>query len=149
MSREDNLKLMNAVISYDLNLIKQLVDSGIDIHCENDFVFNIACGHNKPEIARYIISLANSYDQEYYINEALVNFAHNGDISFVEELIDMGGDIHYMNDEAVNWSCGFGRLEMVKYLLKKGATLDVKWATELATQNKHQDILDFLEKYRN
>jgi ankyrin repeat protein len=146
MLGDSNLNLMQAVISYDLGLIKELVENGADIHCENDFVFNISCGHNKPEIAKYVISLASGSDLEYYINEALVNFAHCGDIQFVQEMIDMGGDIHYKNNEAVNWCCGFGKIEMVKYLLRNGAVLDIEYASRIATQNNHKEIIDFLKK---
>lgn len=121
MSREDNLKIMEAVISYNLDLIKELVHHGINIHCENDFVFRISLSHNKPEITRYVISLVKGNDLEYYINEALVSYSHSGNINFVEEMLEMGADIHYKNDEALKWSCGFGKLEMVKYLLERGA----------------------------
>jgi hypothetical protein len=91
MSCEDNLKIMQAVISYNLDLIKELVQQGVNIHCENDFVFRISLSHNKPEITKYVISLVNSSNFEYYINEALVAYSHNGNINFVKEMLELGG----------------------------------------------------------
>ena len=52
-------------------------------------------------------------------------------------MIRMGGDITYKNNEAINWAAGFERLEMVKYLLKKGANIDLDKSIRLAKQNKH------------
>jgi hypothetical protein len=144
MPREDNLRMMQAVIDYDLDLIKELVEEGVDIHCENDFVFNISLGHNKQEITKYVISQARGSDIEHYVNEALVEYSHSGDIQFVKEMIEMGGNIHHLADEAVNWACGFGQLEMVKFLVSLGARIEVENAISRATQNNHQVVVDYL-----
>jgi ankyrin repeat protein len=132
MSREDNLRMMQAAIAYDLALIKELVEEGVDLHCENDFVFNISLCHNKPEITKYIISQARGSDIEHYVNEALVEYAHAGNIPFVKKMIKMGGNIHHMADEAVNWACGFGQLKMVKFLVSLGARIEVQNAISRA-----------------
>lgn len=140
--RKKNLSMIQAAISYNLNLIKDLVEKDYDLHCENDFVFNISLSHNKPDITRYVLSKTRDI---YYINEALVGYAHNGDIEFVEKLIELGGDICYKNNEAVNWAAGYGQLEMVKYLLMKGSEINLDWAIELAKQNKHTEMVNYLE----
>jgi ankyrin repeat protein len=141
-TREKNLTMMQAAISYNLDLIKDLVENGYDLHCEDDFIFNISLSHNKPDITRYIISQTRDI---YYINEALVGYAHNGNINFVQEMIDLGGNIYYKGNEAVNWAAGYGKLEMVKYLLEKGAEINLNWAIELAKQNKHPEMISYLE----
>ena len=74
----DNIEkqlLMNySAMFYNLNFIKYLVEEkGMNIHADNDYVFNISCIHNKPNITRYVISLTNGYD---YINDALIQYAH-------------------------------------------------------------------------
>ena len=143
----DNIEkqlLMNySAMFYNLNFIKYLVEEkDMNIYADNDYVFNISCSHNKPNITRYVISLTNGYD---YINDALVQYAHNGNIDFVEDMIRMGGDITYKNNEAVNWAAGFGRLEMVKYLLKNGGNIDLDKSIRLAKQNKHIEMITFLE----
>ena len=144
MSREDNLKMMQAAIAYDLDKIKELVHQGV-IHCEDDFVFEISLNHNKPEITRYVISLVHGSNIEYYVNNALVEYAHSGNISFVKEMIEMGGDIQYNQNEAVIWACGFGQLEMVKYILSLGVRLDVTDAICKAEQNNHKHVVEYLE----
>lgn len=136
---------MYCAIFYNLNFIKYLVENDYDIHCENDFVFNISLGHNKPDITRYVISISNGHDEYYYINKALVEYAHVGDIEFVKEIINMGGDIHHLNDEAVLWAAGFGKIEMVKFLLNQGSRLEINSAIELAKQNHHTSMIEYLE----
>lgn len=147
--RKRNLRMMEAVVAYDLDLIKELVDDGYDIHCEDDFVFKISLDHNKPEITDYVISLVDEKNNKYYINEALVSYAHSGNIPFVEKMLEMDGNIHYKCNEAVNWACGFGKLEMVKYLIKQGAVLNEVEAFELALQNNHHHVLDYLSTINN
>jgi len=75
----------------------------------------------------------------------LIEYAHSGDIDFVKDMIEMGGDVTSNNNEAIIWAAGFGHIEMVKYLLKNWATLNKQRAIELAKQNKHKEMITFLE----
>lgn len=139
--KDKNLLMSYSSMFYNLNFIKHLVEKEFNIHCEDDYVFRLSCNHYKPDIIRYVISLSREH---YYINEALVCAAHNGDIEFVKELIDMDGNIHYRNNEAVNWAAGFNQLNMVKFLIKNGAKIDLDYAIQLAKQNRHEKIVDYL-----
>jgi len=137
----DRQLLMNySAVNGNLIFIKYLVEEkSMDIHSDNDYVFNTSCSRNYRDITKYVISLTNGYK---YINKALIEYAHSGDIDFVKDMIEMGGDV---NNEAIIWAAGFGHIEMVKYLLKKGATLNKQRAIELARQNKHREMITFLE----
>lgn len=143
--RDKNLLMISSAKYYNLNFIKYLVENEYDIHCENDCVFHISLGHNKPDITRYIISICGAYDEHYYINEALVEYAHLGNIEFVKEMLDLGGDIHHRYDEAILWAAGFGQIEMVKFLLDRGAKIDLEKSIELAYKNNHIETVKYLE----
>jgi ankyrin repeat protein len=145
-----NILMSYSALFYNLNFIKHLVDKGFDIHCENDYVFSLSCSHNKPDITRYFLSTVadNNYpDLQYYINIALIQYAHSGDIEFVNEMIDMGGKVTYSNNEAIIWAAGYGKLEMVKYLIYKGADIYARndMALSVAKQNHHKEMIVYLK----
>ena len=126
----------------NLNFIKFLEAQDVSIHCENNFVFQISCSHNYTEITRYIISRV--YKTDYYINEALLAYASNGNIEFVEELIEMGADVSYLGNEAVIYA---HNAQMVKLLSDNGA--NIAWNYDhilrIAKQNGKDDIIEYLE----
>jgi len=140
----DRQLLMNySAVNDNLIFTKYLVEErGMDIHSDNDYVFNTSCSRRYKDITKYVISLTNGYR---YVNKALIEYAHSGDIDFVKDMIEMGGDVASNNNEAIIWAAGFGHIEMVKYLLKNGAILNKHRAIELARQNKHKEMISFLE----
>lgn len=121
--KDKDLLMMYSAMFHNLDFIKYLVDKGFDIHCENDYVFEISCNHNYPDITRYVISLSNGY---HYINEALVSYAHIGDIEFVDEMLGLGGDIMHRGHEAIYFAGKYGHKKMVEFLIENGADADAR-----------------------
>lgn len=122
-TESEKLLMMYSAMFYNLEFIKYLVDKGFDIHCENNYVFELSCNHNKPDITRYVISKTSS---KYYINEALVNYAHIGDIEFVNEMLELGGDINYLGHEAIYWAAKRDHKDMVQFLIENGADVNAR-----------------------
>lgn len=60
-------------------------------------------------------------------------------------MLDLGGDIHHRYDEAILWAAGFGQIEMVKFLLDRGAKIDLEKSIELAYKNNHIETVKYLE----
>ena len=57
------------------------------------------------------------------LNEALIVAAKNGDLQTVVSVIDMGADIHFNNDDALDSASSSGHLHIVQYLLGRGANI--------------------------
>jgi uncharacterized protein len=89
---------------------------------------------------------------------ALKLASYNNDVSMIELLLQYGADINYQGvghntQTPLMTSSYFGCLEATKYLLKKGADVNIKTkdnetALDLALLNKKYDVLKlFLEHY--
>ena len=60
-----------------------------------------------------------------FINKAFIGAAKNNHQTTVEYLIDKEADIHADNDQALRLTAGRGYVKIVKYLLEKGANINV------------------------
>ena len=58
-------------------------------------------------------------------------------------LISQGADDY---DRALEEAANSGQLEIIKYLVEKYHLRDFNNAIEIARENNHQDILEYLEK---
>jgi hypothetical protein len=59
------------------------------------------------------------------INKALCYGAENGHLEIVQYLVEKGADIHVDNDYALLFSAENGHLDVVKYLIEKNGDLDI------------------------
>ena len=58
------------------------------------------------------------------LNEKLVKYCSDGkSVEKIKGLIKKGADIHYLNDRSFIYSCWFGRMEIVKFLLENRANI--------------------------
>lgn len=112
---QKNLLMMYSAMFNNLKFIKHLVECDLDIHCEDNYVFKLSCGHNYAHITKYVISEANQ--PEYYINEAFVRYAQNGNIEFCKELLEIGADMTYNIHETMYFAYND---EMVNFLIENG-----------------------------
>lgn len=81
--------------------------------------------------------------EQYLLNERLVEASENGDINMVKRLIQIGATSY---DIALKEASLFGHLEIVKYLIEKGANIQANnnLALRMAVMNKHLDIVKYL-----
>lgn len=65
-------------------------------------------------------------------------------------LLDLGIDIHASNEYALMRAIELGYLNVVKYLIERGADIhaegDENEALQLAVENNHIDIVEYLEQ---
>jgi len=139
---DKNLLLMYSAIHGNLNFIIYLVKNDVDLHCEDNYVFDISCNYNYPDITRYFI--LESLDLCYWINKAFVIYTHIGNMEFVDELLKMGADVSYMNNDAIIFAAN---AEMVKYLFDNGVDIVATYddILRIAIQDKKTDIVKYLQ----
>lgn len=90
------------------------------------------------------------YGTDRKANEKLVRGAKEGLIWLVEEAIEEGGDVNVQNDIALREASVYGHLEMVKFLLSKGANVKPYHyeAERWAIQQGHDEIAKILVQAR-
>jgi ankyrin repeat protein len=162
----DDAALSNSAVCGHLNVVKYLIKHGANIHTKNDETFRHTALYGHLDIVKYLIKNgANIHANGDY---ALRLAAINGHLNVVKYLIegpeDAKGDkrpwdegckplvpwhpanIHANNDEALRYAAANGHLDVVKYLVEKGAYIHAIYDATLrvSAENGHLDIVKYL-----
>jgi len=107
----------------NLEIVKYLVENGVDIHYKNDKALRKSAREGHIEIFKYLVENGADIhaDNDYAFSWSVVN----GESRLVKYLIEKGVDIHYDNDYALRISAEYGRFKLVRYLLENGADINV------------------------
>jgi len=144
-----NIKITNNnLVKYsaegNLDVVKYLVENGVDIYANNYLAFRRSAENGHLDVVKYLVE--NGANDDYALNYALRWSAENGHLDIVKYLVEKGADIHANDDEALRWSAGKGHLEVVKYLVEKDADIhadndkSLRWSAE----NGHLDVVKYL-----
>ncbi|AQN68743.1 ankyrin repeat protein [Saudi moumouvirus] len=100
--------------SGELEVVKYLVENGIDIHADNDSALALASDRGHLEVVKYLVeSGANIHaDKDYALRWA----SRCGYLDVVQYLVENGANINAKNDYSLRWASENGHLEVVKYL---------------------------------
>ena len=79
--------------------------------------------HDDPAVVQYLIDNDIVKSFDVDMDNALRYSARKGRLDVVKYLVDRGADIHTGNECAVRWASWRGHLDIVKYLVEKGADI--------------------------
>jgi len=143
--KANKINLSNIRNLWDVEVFKELVKQGLDIHADNDLALLLVAGNGFLDVVKYLVE-QGAYihaDNEYPLQRA----ACNGHLNVVKYLIEQGADIHADNELALRWAAENGRLKIVKYLVDQGANIHadndstLRWTAE----NGHLEVVEYLE----
>ncbi len=106
--------LIEMARSGDLRIVKYFVESGADIHADNDDVLSVAAWGGHLKVVKYLVENGADIHAEY--DAALGIAAGNGHLEVVKYLVENGADIYAVENEAVRRAEEYGHPEVVKYL---------------------------------
>ena len=129
----------------NLEVVKYLIESGADIHVDNDANLRWASNNGHLEVVKFLIE--NGADIHEYEDRPLILASIRGHLEVVKYLVQSGADIHVDNDECLSCASQFGHLEVVKYLVESGADIHAKNDAALTTASGkgHLEIVEFLK----
>jgi ankyrin repeat protein len=90
--------------------------------CSSSSEWNTICSQNRSVIMANIFF--NKFGKLAFENEKVLKFM--GDFRLVKTLADLGADIHIDEDKPFLYSAKYGNLEVVKYLVERGANVGYK-----------------------
>jgi ankyrin repeat protein len=152
-------QLLDASRDGNLDLVKQLIDQGADVHVYNNsaLAFSVRSGH--LEVVKYLID--KGADIHDYNDQAFLVASSYGHLEIVKYLISKGADIHARNDEALTLAYDDRHNDIVKFLIQKGLNMTKSMnipedVQEIAIKNDAKNIkyiknlkIDLKEKYKH
>ncbi len=135
------LCLTSACYRGHLNIIKYLVEHGVNISVHHNKPLLRACKSGKLEIVKYIVE--RGVDDSNALRCASIYNRYE----IVKYLVEKGIDIHADNDIAVRRASELGHMRIVKYLVENGADIHAKnnYALSLAIKNGHTHIENYIK----
>ena len=115
-------KLRVAAHTGDLEVIKSLVEKGVDVHIDNDYAFRYACQNGHFEIVKFLTDTGIKND---ILNIGFCWASQMGHFKIVKFLFQKGADIHANDDYAILFTAEQGHFEIVKFLLEKGSNISL------------------------
>jgi len=115
---KDDLLICAAENGY-LEVVKYLVENGVDINTDDDEALRYAAEDGYIEVVKYLhknganISANDDYALKYAVG--------NGHFEVVRYLVENGANIHAENDEALKWALLTDHREVIEYLIDNGA----------------------------
>ena len=133
---------------YSVEVLKNLIKEGADIHACDDCVLRLAAQNGHLNAAKLLVK--NGADIHARGDWALWWAACNGHLDVVKYLLENGADMHAWDDCVLGVAACNGHLDVVKYLVKNGADIHAEsdYALRYASGMGHLDVVKFLEKQK-
>ncbi len=126
-----NVDLTNASINNDLDLIKNLLNNGADIHTDDDRILSIALYNKRLDIVEYLISRGANI----HLQKELIIASTKGYLDIVKYLVSKyKKTLHKELDQALDQaliSSLFGNLDIIIFLVNNGANIFIEYNDDM------------------
>ena len=136
--------LRNSAYNGHLEVVKYLIENGVDIHARNDYALRLASYNGHIEMVKYLVE--KGADIHASNDEALRWSTLQVHLEIVKYLIKKGANIHARNDEILKTAIKNGDLKTIKYFLFD-CQMKIKQKTkDWLIENNQKVVLDLIEK---
>ena len=142
--------LDNACFYGYVEIVKYLVEHGVNIHSTYEYALCIASENGHLEVVKYLIEIQKStQDIEHFEEEFRLAFdtaCMAGQLELVKYFIENGINLKENGIDGLCGACQKGQLEIIKYLLEKGVDIhDVNdCALREAIESKQLEVTKYL-----
>lgn len=136
--------LMTIIKKGDMELIKYLVEMGVDVHANDYLAFRLAVKNNQVELAKYLLSIgADVHVRNEY---ALYYAIENGYNEIVNVLLDAGADPNDIDPYILYPAIKDEKYDLIDSLVGNGVNLhdDNEGLLRLAAKNDEIKVLSYL-----
>ncbi|PVZ98002.1 hypothetical protein BB558_006006 [Smittium angustum] len=142
--KKNKHNLQEACSNGYLNIVKDLVENGVDIHENNEIALKKASENGHLNVVKYLVEKgANIHsDQDWALGMA----SKSGHLDVVKYLVEKGAKVQAGENFALGIACWNKRLDIAKYLIENGADIiaETHWKQIFKDKNTHLDVVDYL-----
>lgn len=135
--------LSRQVKAGNLDVIRNYVESGGDIHFKHDYALRHAVKHGHFDLVKYLLS--RGADLHAVKDEPYRWSAKYGRLEILQYLVSQGLDLKPYGKEALKWAAHNGHSDIVKYLTEQGIEFDWYWLCQVGSLTG----IKYLLSYRN
>lgn len=173
-ARDGIPELVGFVVEGNLEGVKNLVASGVDVTRRNYTAFRTASRYGQVEIVKYLLSLgveippSNDWGLStaaseghlevvkllaaypgnggFRLHNPMILASDRGHLEVVKHLVSIGADVTKNGSEALIQAASYGQLEVVKYLVSVGScfTSQNNSAIRLSIYRGHTEVTKYL-----
>lgn len=126
-----NVALMTAIEKDQIEMVRLILNAGVDVHFKIDVFLRFASSNGHTEIVRLLLDAGA--DVHAWNNFSLRYASVNGHTEIVRILLDAGADVHTEDDCTIQWliedGCQNSNIEIVRLLLKHWGNHPIKFRT--------------------
>ena len=148
-SKFDQTNTAKLAIQYrSLDMLKAMVDKGLDIQTEASDLLCFATYYIEKDIVKYILETTNA-DINFANSYVLLSFCKLGDVEFMKYLVSKGIDTTVFGDSALRTAAKYGNLDLVKYFIENKISCSSKESIEMALgqaeENHQTHVYEYLK----
>ena len=130
------------------NMVKYLVELGVDVNWKNGTPLINSCFYGHLEIVIFLVE--NGADIKIRNNEPLIAASNSGNVDIVLYLLDLGADINAKNGEALLNTIINGDLDLLRIMVDRGGNiLDDSFLETAIKEGKFEIVVFMVEKGSN
>jgi ankyrin repeat protein len=152
-SAESETPLVAAVLSGDANVVRNLINRGVDVNKFDGWIegwaLGVAIEQNRCDLVKILLDAGASPDAGDISYNSLELATQQNNLDIFQLLLSAGADVNCEGDD--DWRiimtvAKYGNLAMVKLLVEAGAEVNLSYgsALSIAAESGNRDIYDYL-----
>lgn len=135
--------LLNAIESYNLDILKLIADKGINLRINNEILLTNAIQRGQSETVKFLVD--QGCDINTNMEDNLTNAIKYGPLDIIKYLLQNGTNIDI--DEVLLLVAETDQIEVLEYLVSKGVILNgnIDTLLRIANANNAFRVIHFLE----
>lgn len=127
-----------------IDIVKTLIESGADIHKNDDMSLFWASYSGHTEIVIYLVEHGANINAQN--GDILIVACKKGHFKIIQYLVEKGIDIFETGGVGLTWAASEGYYDIVKYLVERGADIHTRRQAALrwADEANHKEIVQYL-----
>jgi len=141
-------QLMDASFHGHTEVVKVLLEAGVNAHARDDYALRYASYHGHTEVVKLLLEAGA--DVHTWDDYALRSASYHGRAELVRVLLEAGADVHTWDDYALRSASYHGRAELVRVLLEAGADAGARddHALRSASYRGHDEVVKILTDWK-